>query len=286
MTKLKNYKISGDDLTFTLTDSSFAIANAIRRTLLSEIKTYAFGKFKVTKNNSPFTDEYITQRISMVPVKQQNIKAKEEEMPMFSFHVKGKHNDIVEFWSDELDKTKKYVTGKDMIVKLKGNETFVEEVHIDFTLEAGIGRQHAKWSPVIIATYAYIPESKEFQFTVENRGFYKTEDLLNIALDTIINKLTMIRSSFNKLTDTTKLKINTLETEFYEIIIEDENHTIGNILSEALMNKVSYIGFIKPHPLEERIVLKIRTNEDVVKIVTNAIDIVITDLTKNKIAAK
>lgn len=277
--KIKNVSVKNGDLTFTLLDGSFAVANAIRRTLLSEIKTYAFGDFKIIKNNSPFTDEYITQRITMIPVNQKDIDPNEK----FILNVKGVPNDIIEFWSDQIKWNSKvsYIKSKDMIIKLKGNETFQEEVHIEFGLEAGVGRVHAKWSPVIIATYIHSDVNK-FDFIIENRGFYKTENLINLALQNIIDKLEFISKSVNN-PETLKLRINLLEPEFHEIIINDENHTIGNLLAEFLQPKVTYIGFIKPHPLEEIIVLKIRSGEPIVKLLTETIGEIVSIFVKNKI---
>ena len=48
-------------------------------------------------------------------------------------------------------------------------------------------------------------------------------------------------------------------------IINDEDHTFGNAIKMMLLRnpKVRYVAYRKPHPLENKIEIKIKTNEDI-----------------------
>ena len=62
-------------LTFTLTNVDVSIANAIRRTILSDIPTLGFRTFpheqndaRFYKNTSRFNNEILKQRLSCIPI--------------------------------------------------------------------------------------------------------------------------------------------------------------------------------------------------------------------------
>ena len=65
----------GDTMTFTLSGVNVSIANSIRRTILSDIKTVVFkttpyeeNKCKIIENTTRFNNEILKQRLSCVPI--------------------------------------------------------------------------------------------------------------------------------------------------------------------------------------------------------------------------
>ena len=72
--------------------------------------------------------------------------------------------------------------------------------------------------------------------------------------------------------DESKITVSN-ENEFYKIVLNDETHTIGNLLQSLLYNihirekkskSISFIGYFVPHPLEKRVFMKIVSSlEDV-----------------------
>ena len=68
-------------------------------------------------------------------------------------------------------------------------------------------------------------------------------------------------------------KTSSLEsTNFYSFEIENEKHTLGNLIQSLFYNEfirngnkkiIEYIGYKSPHPLEEILILKIKFNEDI-----------------------
>lgn len=92
-----------------------------------------------------------------------------------------------------------------------------------------------------------------FDFTIESVGVYNNMEIVNIACEILKKKLDMIE----KLLDTDSLDIKTSETTIkncFDIILENEDYTIGKLLEFYLYNKfynggiLTYCGFKKMHP--------------------------------------
>jgi DNA-directed RNA polymerase subunit L len=59
------------------------------------------------------------------------------------------------------------------------------------------------------------------------------------------------------------------DAHMWFVTVRGENHTFGNLFQVAVFNEyvrhevmVDYIGYVQPHPLQEKIVFKIRFYED------------------------
>ena len=66
---------NGAELTFEILDTDVCIANAIRRVLLTEVRSLVFRGFphkdnciNITKNNTKFNNEYIKHRMQCIPI--------------------------------------------------------------------------------------------------------------------------------------------------------------------------------------------------------------------------
>jgi DNA-directed RNA polymerase II subunit RPB3 len=62
------HEINTAKLKFTLTSSSAAMANALRRILISEIPTMAIDQVHIHTNTSALHDEYIAHRLGLIPL--------------------------------------------------------------------------------------------------------------------------------------------------------------------------------------------------------------------------
>ncbi|SBS91979.1 DNA-directed RNA polymerase II subunit RPB3, putative (RPB3), partial [Plasmodium ovale curtisi] len=69
--------ISKNEMKFILYNSNTALANALRRIMLSEVPTLAVDIVNVYENTSPFHDEFIAHRIGLIPIDSRNIKSYE-----------------------------------------------------------------------------------------------------------------------------------------------------------------------------------------------------------------
>jgi DNA-directed RNA polymerase II subunit RPB3 len=173
--KIKITKLEQDKIEFRLTDADLAFANSLRRVILSEVPTMAIDMVQVTENTSPLFDEFIVHRLGLIPLVS-------EEIDSFNFPLKcnckeGCPNCKVDYdiivKCDENNKSDTIdVTSED--IKPKNKETKVKPVKYDdpivitklkkgqsinmtLTAKKGIGKTHAKWSPVCTCVMKQIP---------------------------------------------------------------------------------------------------------------------------------
>jgi DNA-directed RNA polymerase subunit L len=248
---------------FTLKNTTYQIANSIRRAATAEINVYAFDNFVIEKNNTCFTDEYITHRLALIPIKNDIVNP--DKLPKFTFDVSGKLNETIEVWSDQIvsDDKVKYIDNNTLILYLKGNNSKVQDFKVSFDLVLGTGNQHTKWKPVCVVFYEPLLKDKttsdlqDFALTIEGRDvFADNKTILSRAFDVLIGRLQVI---INSIDNQNKIKFTNLNPNFNEIMLFDENDTIGNPLTVYMRNlkNVDYVGYTKTHPLEKQIMIKI-----------------------------
>ncbi|KAJ3338974.1 DNA-directed RNA polymerase core subunit rpc40 [Entophlyctis luteolus] len=192
----KNFKVvisrlRKDALEFDLIGIDASIANAFRRCLISEVPTIAIESVFVLTNTSIVHDEILAQRLGLVPLKVDprlfQFKAADEEATdlntvVFKLNVKaptrpakslkGDHADVHAdenmnvlskhlVWEPQGDQDErladappKPVHDDIVIAKLRPGQEIDIEVHC----QKGIGKEHAKWSPVATASYRLLPE--------------------------------------------------------------------------------------------------------------------------------
>uniref|UniRef100_A0A6G1S6G5 DNA-directed RNA polymerases I and III subunit RPAC1 n=1 Tax=Aceria tosichella TaxID=561515 RepID=A0A6G1S6G5_9ACAR len=175
-----------------------AIANAYRRIMLAEIPTMAFEHVFINNNTSVIQDEMLAHRLGMIPIKVDptkfdwkptsappestarnhtivfELKVKCEQLPDAEPEKSGRREDLYKDykvfskhlkWIPLADQAKTHFRGKNairpvhqkiLIAKLSKNQ------EIDLRLHAvkGIGRDHAKFSPVATAAYKLMPDIK------------------------------------------------------------------------------------------------------------------------------
>ena len=84
---LANEDVKDDILTFTLKNTDVSIANALRRTILGNIRAVIMAKSdcSITVNTTRFNNEILKQRLSCIPV---CLSPHEEEIKVFSIELK------------------------------------------------------------------------------------------------------------------------------------------------------------------------------------------------------
>ena len=102
---------------------------------------------------------------------------------------------------------------------------------------------------------------------------YETLDIIKQKLNNLTNIINKIISEENK---QEKIQISkSLDTmDAYEVKINDETHTIGNIIqsyASLIFNEeeLPYIGYRNPHPLKKFIVVKLKTSNNTLEEVNN-----------------
>jgi DNA-directed RNA polymerase subunit D len=160
--KMENMKkVSEDVVTFKLTGSTPAFANALRRTLRAEVPVMAIEDVDMFENNSPMFDEYVAHRLGLVPL---TTDLKSYKMPgeccggncakcsvMLTLSEKGPG--IV--YSKDLkskDAEIKPVEGKIPLMKLMDGQ----KLRLEAKAVLGRGKDHIKHQPALV-TYKMLP---------------------------------------------------------------------------------------------------------------------------------
>ncbi|BGP03313.1 oligosaccharyl transferase glycoprotein complex, beta subunit [Rhodotorula toruloides] len=182
--------LSPTALEFDLVGVDASVANAIRRIVIAEVPTVAVENVYVWNNTSIIQDEVLAQRLGLIPLaidpRKLDMKKTPDEPPtdlntvVFSLiarcerrkDVKKGETDPHKIWSgvevlssnlsfssrggqDELfgDRPPKPAIDDILVAKMRGGQEIVAELHC----VKGIGKDHAKWSPVATASYRLLP---------------------------------------------------------------------------------------------------------------------------------
>ncbi|KAJ3615475.1 hypothetical protein Zmor_016387, partial [Zophobas morio] len=137
------------DMEFDLVGVDAAIANAFRRICLVEIPTMAIEKVWIFNNTSVMPDEVLCHRLGLVPI----------DADPFEFNYFVTTKDLK--WSpagtqleDLASRPPRPLHDDIVLLKLAPNQ----EVDVQMFCLKGIGKTHAKWSPVATCSYRLLPE--------------------------------------------------------------------------------------------------------------------------------
>jgi len=110
-------------------------------------------------------------------------------------------------------------------------------------------------------------KKNSFDFIVETIGVFDNEEILLKACQIILNKIKTIENTINDNLLKIEIPDNTMESSF-DIILENEDYTIGNLLKFILYQKfyqekqlLSFCGFKKFHPHDKYSIIRLAYNE-------------------------
>ncbi len=297
MSSIKNVKQDKSKgfsrLEFSLSgkDVSYVIVNTMRRMVLSEVPVYAFTEFTFNKNNSVFHNNFLKNQIKNMPVwgidnklefYDVNSKVKHEEaeeiedlednvelnvekkvnsnsLEQLTMYVdyENKSNEIYTVTTDD---AKFYFAQKQIanpytvpiqLVKLQPKQV----INFSAVTSVGIEKENAIYSPVSICVYEQKSDN-EFDFVLESRGQMSEKRILKVALTNLVKKLEDIVA-----------QVPDNSGDEGELEINNEDHTVGNILTHGLQNhkNVTFAGYHMPHPLEKRVVVSYKLKSGKIK---------------------
>jgi len=194
---------SSDFVKFTLLNTCLSVANAVRRVAIAEVPTVAIDLVEIVENSSVLCDEFIAHRLGLVPLVSDSASdymlpseyVGEDEAKInvhLNLAVKCSSDHTLDVTTNHLicadakflpvnfhpidsDSNKQEPPGV-LIVKLRKNQELV----VKCIARKGIGKDHAKWSPVATAVYKCEPE------------LYLNEELTNKLTDR--EKLELVNS--------------------------------------------------------------------------------------------
>ena len=103
-------------------------------------------------------------------------------------------------------------------------------------------------------------EPDEFIMTIESIGVMNPKDIFKQSIHILSDKLKQfINKIENEHPSIEIVKSDSLQ-EAYDVNIKDEDHTLGYLLQSYITNlydDINYVGYVQPHPLENKIVLRL-----------------------------
>ncbi|XP_062345164.1 DNA-directed RNA polymerases I and III subunit RPAC1 isoform X2 [Cinclus cinclus] len=140
-----------DTLEFDMVGIDAAIANAFRRILLAEVPTMAVEKVFVYNNTSIVQDEILAHRLGLIPIRA-DPRLFEYRNQVYSKHMTwvplGNQTDLFP------DADFRPVHDDILIALLRPGQ----EIDVLMHCVKGIGKDHAKFSPVATASYRLLPD--------------------------------------------------------------------------------------------------------------------------------
>ncbi len=190
-------ELKEDSIKFILNNVDASFANALRRIMISEVPTMAIEFVNIHNNMSSIHDEFLSQRIGLVPLTSHNIDRYQYFMDCkfcqggigcdycsvrLTLKVTNNDKEVIDFTSmdiksdsNDVKPAKFYsVINKDedgnakeigiLIGKLKQGQ----EVDVECIARKGIGKDHTKFSPVAVANFQYEPQIELNQQIIQN----------------------------------------------------------------------------------------------------------------------
>lgn len=190
--KLKIDKEKDGIIEFTLSNSSAAFANALRRSMMLNVPVLAITEVDFFENTSSIFDEYVAHRLGMVPLK---TPAKELKLPeecdegkcgncsvTYALEANGPATVYTRDLKPANEKAAP-VFDNIPIVKLDEGQRIKLEAHATL----GTGGKHARWQ-ASLASYKASRDGSEFTFTLESYGNLAPKEILNRALEIIASR--------------------------------------------------------------------------------------------------
>ncbi|XP_068088664.1 DNA-directed RNA polymerases I and III subunit RPAC1 [Hyperolius riggenbachi] len=190
--RIEVIKLEEDLLEFDMIGIDAALANAFRRILLAEVPTMAIEKVFIYKNTSIIQDEILAHRLGLIPIRvdprlfeyRSSGDAESTEIDTLQFELNVKCSRNPRASKDSSDPNELYMDHKVYTSHMKwlpqGNQADLfpesdpprpvhsdiliaqlrpgQEIHVVMHCVKGVGKDHAKFSPVATASYRLLPE--------------------------------------------------------------------------------------------------------------------------------
>ncbi|WP_010479016.1 DNA-directed RNA polymerase subunit D [Thermococcus zilligii] len=182
-----------DSLKFILRGVDVAFANALRRTILAEVPTFAVDEVEFFENDSALFDEIIAHRLAMIPLTTPYTRFSLDSLELDDYTVtlslQAEGPGVV--YSGDLksdDPEIKPANPNIPIVKLAEGQ----KLALNAYARLGRGKDHAKWQPGFVY-YKYltrihvskeVPEWKELKELAKKRGLPVEETEKELVIET------------------------------------------------------------------------------------------------------
>ena len=175
--KIEIKRCTDSEMDLRITEGTVAFANAVRRVAMSQVPVFAIDSVVFYENASAFFDEYLANRLALVPLKTDPRYTEKDEVD-FTLEVQGPCT----VYSDALKSTdKKIVVANSKIPLLKLLDKQV--LRLEAKAKLGIAKTHAKHQAGIVS-YGYEPGKENcLDFRIESFGQLTTKQIMAKTLD-------------------------------------------------------------------------------------------------------
>jgi DNA-directed RNA polymerase subunit L/DNA-directed RNA polymerase alpha subunit len=334
-----NSRHNDEMLLFTLSGVNVSLANAIRRTILSDIPLVVFrttpheqNKANIIANTSRLNNEILKQRLSCIPIHIKDI----DGFPLKNYQLEvnvENITDTVMFVTTENFVINDLTTGKP-IDQAKNREIFPaddytgyfidfvrlrpkiseelpgEKIHLTCELSIGTAKEDGMFNSVSTCSYGYtvdtvvqeatleklkqkwkdegknadevnfeaknwklldgmrITKQDSFDFIIQTVGIFDNIELVQKACEILIDKFQYQDSLIEKDELVIEKSQNTMANS-YDIILENEDYTIGKVLEYFMYTKfyetkiLTFCGFKKMHPHDSQSIIRVAYREPI-----------------------
>jgi DNA-directed RNA polymerase alpha subunit len=292
-----------DHLEFELQGVAISTANAMRRVALSDVEIYAIDQKDVQlhENTTPLHNEYVSHRISLLPINQNVDKL--DKLRFYICKKKTKNvaiendqNGIMDITTDDVQvydsDTDSWIDSGDifldkfLITKLNVKQKLLGE----FVVSKGTAKQHARWQAVSTIAYRYkvlkdeeqvsydkisleeermwkdkeTKDPEAFIFYLETAGIMKPREIIEKTLEIIRTKII----DFKTYVDSNRAKLGWTHQSMLDFEYEGEMHTLGNLIATnglEQLGKDDFIGYRIIHPMMNKFILRMKLAESNIK---------------------
>lgn len=191
--KIEVLRSKGNEMEFVLKDTTVAFANAVRRMGMSQVPVFAIDGVTFYENNSAVFDEYIANRLGMIPLTSEGSHKAGEEV-LLSLEAEGPKM----VYSKELkSSTPKVKCVYDGIPIIKLGED--RRIRLEAKARMGTGTEHAKFQAGIISYGYEVNDKKNFKFMVESFGQVSPKTMLLKAAEGLKEKCDELDSQLKEI---------------------------------------------------------------------------------------
>ena len=254
-------------------DINHVYVNTLRRVIIEEIPSYGINPdlIVINKNSSVYNNDYLRNRLENFPLVGLDIKFDLEEYNNLRRYIRGIENYSNEYEDNNInmyldvkntedkiinvttDDMKYYINeqsidsiynNKILICKLKKDE----EINLSLKVDKGVGLNHSRYS--VAHVYYKEDDNNNYLLTIEPRGQLEVDEILKRSCEIIKYKLNLIKDKIGK--------DKIIDDGNGIIILNNEDHTIGNLLTYRLQENKDIIlaGYELEHLLIKDVKIK------------------------------
>ena len=177
---------------FSISGVGVGVANALRRTAMNSVNTFAIDRVSFYENSSAMFDDYIAHRIGLVPIRTPTKGYNKTDEILFTFEASGPKT----VYSGDMQSSDADVTvANPSIPLMKLAES--QRLRVEGKAVLGSGSRHSKFQPGIIS-YGQEGEGV-FDFYVESFGQMPSREIVNKACEIIKDELKEVKKAIGKL---------------------------------------------------------------------------------------